>query len=374
MHVVRIVTRRGEHEYVAYLLRQSYREGSQVKNRTLANLSALPPAAIEAVRRALAGELLVSAQEALTIERSWAHGHVAAVVGAAQRLGLAVVVDPQPSRQRDLVVAMVAARVLQPASKLATTRLWSTTSLGSVLGVEDANEDELYAAMDWLLERQGVIEQRLVKRYLASGEVVLYDLSSTYVEGEHCPLAKRGFSRDGRPGKAQVEFGLLTNAAGDPIAIEAFAGNTADPTTFQGQVQKVKERLGVAELVWVADRGMLTAAQVVKLQQVVGASWITALRAPSIKQLVEGGAIQLSLFDTQNLAEVIDARYPGERLVVCHNPLLAEKRARKREDMLLATEKGAVQGASHGRTRGGWWSGWTEGRGENRRTGRPRRQ
>jgi len=261
------------------------------------------------------------------------------VVGAAQRLGLAVVVDPQPSRQRDLVVAMVAARVLQPASKLATTRLWSTTSLGSVLGVEDANEDELYAAMDWLLERQGVIEQRLAKRYLASGEVVLYDLSSTYVEGEHCPLAKRGFSRDGRPGKAQVEFGLLTNAAGDPIAIEAFAGNTADPTTFQGQVQKVKERLGVAELVWVADRGMLTATQVVKLQQVAGASWITALRAPSIKQLVEGGAIQLSLFDTQNLAEVIDARYPGERLVVCHNPLLAEKRARKREDMLLATEK-----------------------------------
>lgn len=339
MHVVRIVTRRGEREYVAHLLRQSYREGAQVKNRTLANLSALPPAAIEAVRRALAGELLVSAQEALTIERSWAHGHVAAVVGAAQRLGLAAVVDPQPSRQRDLVVAMVAARVLQPASKLATTRLWSTTSLGSVLGVEDANEDELYAAMDWLLERQGVIEQRLAERYLAPGEVVLYDLSSSYVEGEHCPLAKRGFSRDGRPGKAQVEFGLLTNAAGDPIAIEAFAGNTADPTTFQGQVQKVKERLGVAELVWVADRGMLTAAQIVKLQQVVGASWITALRAPSIKQLVEGGAIQLSLFDTQNLAEVIDARYPGERLVVCHNPLLAEKRARKREDLLLATEK-----------------------------------
>jgi transposase len=168
---------------------------------------------------------------------------------------------------------------------------------------------------------------------------VLYDLSSTYVEGEHCPLAKRGFSRAGRPGKVQVEFGLLTNAAGDPIAIEAFAGNTADPTTFQGQVQKVKERLGVAELVWVADRGMLPAAQVVKLQQVAGASWITALRAPSIKQLVEGGAIQLSLFDTQNLAEVIDARYPGERLVVCHNPLLAEKRARKREDMLAATDK-----------------------------------
>src|SRR6266849_6665808 len=339
MHVVRIVSQHGDREYVSHLLRQSYREGGKVKNRTLANLSALPPPAIDAIRRSLAGEVLVPLGEAFSIERSWPHGQVAAVVGTARKLGLEALVDGRPSRPRDLVLAMVAARVLQPASKLATTRLWSTTSLGSVLGVEDANEDELYAAMDWLLERQGVIEQRLVKRYLASGGVVLYDPSSTYVEGEHCPLAKRGFSRDGRPGKAQVEFGLLTNAARDPIAIEAFAGNTADPTTFQGQVQKVKERLGVAELVWVADRGMLTAAQVVKLQQVVGASWITALRAPSIKQLVEGGAIQLSLFDTQNLAEVIDARYPGERLVVCFNPLLADTRARKRQDLLVATEQ-----------------------------------
>lgn len=339
MHVVRIVKRLGEREYVSHLLRQSYRDGAKVKNRTLANLSALPPEAIEAVKRTLAGQVLVPAAEALHIERSWPHGHVAAVVGTAHRLGLETLIDPQPSRQRELVVAMVAARVLQPASKLATTRLWSTTSLGSVLDVEEATEDELYAAMDWLLERQGVIEQRLAKRYLVPGGVVLYDLSSTYVEGEHCPLAKRGYSRDGRPGKAQIEFGLLTNGAGDPIAIEAFAGNTADPTTFQGQVQKARERFGLAELVWVADRGMLTGAQVVKLQQVVGASWITALRAPSIKQLVEAGSIQLSLFDTHNLAEVIDPRYPGERLVVCHNPLLGEKRARKREDMLLATER-----------------------------------
>src|SRR5712691_2499209 len=346
MHVVRIVTRRGEHEYVSHLLRQSYREGVQVKNRTLANLSALPAEAIDVLRRTLAGEVLVAAHEALTIERSWPHGHVAAVVGTARRLGLEVVVDPQPSRQRDLVVAMVAARVLQPASKLATSRLWSTTSLGSVLGVEQATEDELYAAMDWLLERQGLIEQRLAKRYLKPGDVVLYDLSSTYVEGEHCPLAKRGYSRDGRPGKAQVEFGLLTNAVGDPIAIEAFAGNTADPATFQSQVQKAKERFGVAELVWVADRGMLTGAQVVKLQQVVGASWITALRAPSIKQLVEAGAIQLSLFDTRNLAEVSDPRYPGERLVVCFNPLLADKRAHKRQDMLAATDKALAKVAA----------------------------
>ncbi len=339
MHVVRVVSRRGEREYVSHLLRQSYRAGTKVKNRTLANLSALPLQVVDAIRRSLAGEVLISAHEALTIERSWPHGHVAAVVGTARKLGVEALVDPQPSRQRELVLAMVVARVLQPASKLATTRLWSTTSLGSLLGVEEATEDELYAAMDWLLEHQERIEQRLAKRYLQPGGVVLYDLSSTYVEGEHCPLAKRGYSRDGRPGKAQVEFGLLTNAEGVPVAVEAFAGNTADPATFGGQVQKVKDRFGVAEVVWVADRGMLTSAQVAKLQEVAGASWITALRAPTIKQLVEVGSIQLSLFDTQNLAEVTDPRYPGERLVVCYNPLLAEKRARKREDMLVATEK-----------------------------------
>jgi hypothetical protein len=339
MHVAKIITRRNGREYVAHLLRQSYREGPKVKNRTLANLSALPESAIDAIRRSLAGEVLVPAGEALTIQRSRPHGHVAAVVGTARRLGLEAFVENRPSRQRDLVLAMVAARVLQPASKLATTRLWSATSLGSLLGVEEAGEDELYAAMDWLLARQTGIEQRLAKRYLSPGGVVLYDLSSTYVEGEHCPLAKRGYSRDGKPGKAQIEFGLLTNAAGVPVAIEAFAGNTADPATFQNQVEKVKERFGVSEVVWVADRGMLTSAQVEKLREVAGARWITALRAPAIKQLVEAGSIQLSLFDTQDLAEVSDPRYPDERLVVCYNPLLAEKRARKRQDMLLATEQ-----------------------------------
>ncbi len=320
-------------------MRQTYREAGQVKHRTLASLTRLPTPVIEVIERAVRGEQLVSAQQALTIARSWPHGHVAAVVGSARTLGFEALVDPQPSRQRDLVLAMVAARVLQPASKLATTRLWSTTSLGSVLGVEGATEDELYGAMDWLLERQERIEQRLAKRYLEPGGVVLYDLSSTYVEGEHCPLAKRGYSRDGRPGKAQVEFGLLTNADGAPVAIEAFAGNTADPATFQGQAAKVKERFGVAEVVWVADRGMLTGAQVAKLQEVAGASWITALRAPAIQQLVEAGSLQLSLFDSQNLAEVTDPRYPGERLVVCYNPLLAERRARKREALLAATEQ-----------------------------------
>lgn len=338
MHVVKIVNRHGGRIYVSHLVRQSYREGGKVKNRTIASLSGLPPQVIEAVQRSLAGETLLPASQ-LTIERSRPFGHAAAVVGATRKVGLEGVLDPQPGRQRDLVLAMIASRVLQPASKLATSRLWSATSLGELLEVEEADENDLYAAMDWLLERQDAIERRLAERYLKPGGVVLYDLSSTYVEGEHCPLAKQGYSRDGRPDKPQIEFGLLTNAEGWPVAIEAFAGNTADPATFQGQVEKVKERFGVAEVVWTADRGMLTGAQVSKLQEVVGASWITALRSPTIKQLVEAGTIQPSLFDRQNLAEVYDERYPGERLIVCHNPLLAEKRARKREDMLAATER-----------------------------------
>lgn len=339
MHVVKVTSRHGEREYVSHLLRQSYREGAKVKNRTLANLSALPLPAIDAIRRSLAGEVLIPAHEALAIQRSWPHGHVAAVLATARKLRLEAVLDPTPSQARDRVLAMIVARVIQPASKLATTRLWHTTSLAQTVGVETATEDDLYVALDWLVSQQAAIEQRLAKRHLRAGDIVLYDLSSTYVEGEHCELAKRGYSRDGKPGQPQIEFGLLTSASGEPVAIEAFPGNVADPTTFQAQVTKVKERFGVADVVWVADRGMLTSVQVAKLQAVVGASWITALRAPSIQQLVEAGSVQLSLFDTQNLAEVTDPRYPGERLVVCHNPLLAEKRARKREDMLLATEQ-----------------------------------
>jgi hypothetical protein len=346
MHVARTRTVVKGKAYESVLVRQSYRVGKQVKHRTLASLTRLPSEVIEVVERALRGELLVPAQQALRIVRSWPHGHVAAVLGTARQLGLDELLDPQPSRQRALALAMVAARVLQPASKLATTRLLTTTSLGALVGVEEASEDELYAAMDWLLERQERIEQRLAQRYLEAGGLVLYDLTSTYVEGEHCPLAKRGYSRDGRPGKAQVEFGLLTNGQGVPLAIEAFAGNTADPTTFQSQVSKVKQRFGVAEVVWVADRGMLTSAQVAKLHEVAGARWITALRAPTLQQLVEAGSIQLSLFDTQNLAEVTDPRYPGERLVVCYNPLLAEKRAKKREDLLVATEQGLAKVAA----------------------------
>lgn len=356
MHVAKVISRRGATEYVSYLLRQSYREGTRVRNRTLANLSMLPPGVIEAIRQGLAGETLIRAQDAFRNERSLPHGHVLAVLGTARKLGLDELIDPRPSRERDLVVAMVAARVLEPASKLATTRLFSTTSLGLALGVEEATDDQLYGAMDWLLERQADIEARLARRYLEPGGLALYDLTSTWVEGEHCPLAKRGHSRDGRRDKDQIEFGLLANGEGVPVAIEAFAGDTADSSTFQSQVRKMRERFGISEVVWVADRGMLTSRQLEKLQEVVGARWITALRAPTIQQLVAAGSIQVGLFDTQNLAEVSDPRYPGERLVVCHNPLLAEKRARKREDMLQATERAlakvaamAERGAAGGR-------------------------
>ena len=325
--------------FESILLRQSYREGGRVKHRTLASLTHWPPQLVSVIERSVRGEHLVASGEAFTIEQSWPHGHVAAVLGTARAMGLERLLDSRPSRQRTLALALIVARVLHPASKLATTRLWSTTSLARTLGVEDATENDLYAAMDWLLARQDPIERRLAKQHLEPGGVVLYDLSSTYLEGERCPLAKRGHSRDGKPGHKQIEFGLLTNAEGEPVAIEVFAGNTADPATFQAQVTKVKDRFGVADVVWVGDRGMITGAQVRQLRELTGLSWITALRAPTIQQLVDKGSIQLSLFDTQNLAEVTDPRYPGERLVVCHNPLLAAERTRKREALLEATEK-----------------------------------
>src|SRR5487761_322737 len=339
MHVARVRRTVKGKTFESILLRQSYREGGRVKHRTLASLTHWPPQLVSVIDRTVRGEILLPAGEAFTIERSWPHGHVAAVLGTARAMGLERLLDSRPSRQRTLALALIVARVLHPASKLATTRLWNSTSLARTLGVEQATEDDLYAAMDWLLARQERIEQRLAKRHLQPGGVVLFDLSSTYLEGEHCPLAKRGHSRDGKPGQLQIEFGLVTNADGEPVAIEVFPGNTADPATFQAQVQKVKDRFGVADVVWVGDRGMITSAQVRKLEEITGLSWITALRAPTIQQLVEAGSIQTSLFDTQNLAEVTDQRFPGERLILCHNPLLGEKRAKKREDMLQATEK-----------------------------------
>jgi hypothetical protein len=339
MHVARIISRHGDREYVSVLLRRSFREGGKVKNQTLANLSHLPAGAVDLVGRYLAGERFASAGEGLRVERSWPHGHVAAVLGMARQLGLEQLIDPVPSRKRDLVLGMVVGRIVEPASKLATARLWDTTSLGRSIGVERVTDDELYQALDWLVERQEDLEQRLAARYLRPGGLALYDLTSVYLEGTHCPLAHRGYSRDGLPGTLQIEFGLLTNAEGDPVSAEVFAGNTGDPATFARQVEKVRQRFGVDTVIWTGDRGMITQARIERLREAGGHQWITALRAPAIRKLAATQQVQMSLFDQQGLAEIRSEDYPGERLVVCFNPLMAEERQRKREGLLAATER-----------------------------------
>jgi hypothetical protein len=328
----------------AILLRESMREGGRIRKRTLANLSSWPAAQIEALRRILRGETLVPASEAFETVRSRPHGHVAAVLGTLRRLGLEVLLGAKRSRERDLCVAMIVARLLEPRSKLATARALGAetlhSSLGEVLEVETADVDELYAAMDWLLGRQGRLEQQLARRHLSAGTLVLYDVTSTYFEGRHCPLARLGYSRDGKKGKLQIVFGLLTNGEGCPVAVEVFEGNTADPKTVGSQVAKVRERFGLETLVLVGDRGMLTSARIREdLRPRPGIEWITALRAPAIRKLAEAGVLQPGLFDERDLAEIASPDYPGERLIVCRNPLLAAERARKREDLLAATER-----------------------------------
>ena len=324
--------------YTYHFLRQTYREGRAVKHRTLANLSHLPPELIELIRRSLRGERFVAAGDALQIVRSLPHGHVAAVLGLVRRLGLEALLERRPSRERDLVTALIVARVLEPASKLATAARLADSTLAARLGVEDATGDELYAAMDWLLARQARVERALARRHLGSGSVVLYDVTSTYVEGTHCPLAAHGYSRDHRPDRAQIVFGLVTDERGRPVAVEAFAGNTADPATLETQVDKVRSRFGLAEIVLVGDRGMLTSARIERLREAGGVGWVSCLRAPAIRALVADGDLQLGLFDERDLAEISSPDYPGERLVVCRNPVLAEERARKREALLAATE------------------------------------
>ena len=332
----------------AILLRESYREGRQVKSRTLANLSAWPAAKLEALRRVLRGAPVGGPlAEAFTLVRTRPHGHVAAVLGTLRRLGVDRLLAAQRSRERDLCVAMLVARILAPRSKLATARALGTetlaSSLGEVLGVADADADALYAALDWLLPRQARLEAALARRHLAEGTLVLYDVTSTYFEGRTCPLAQHGHARGGKRGKLQIVFGLLTNAEGCPVAVEVFAGNTADPRTLAPQVQKVRQRFGLQHVVWVGDRGVLTDARLRAELQPAGLDWITALRAPAIRQLVEAGALQLSLFDERDLAEITAPAYPGERLIVCRNPLLAQERARKREELLQATERELAQ-------------------------------
>ncbi len=331
----------------AILLRESYREGGRVKNRTLANLSAWPPARIAALRQLMRGQLLSGATplaEAFEIVRSRPHGHVAAGLGTARRLELDRLLAPRPLRARHLVLAMVVDRLLDPRSKLATARALDpetlTSTLGEVLGLGRADADALYAAMDWLLPQQARIEQALARRHLTDGSLVLYDVTSTSFEGRKCPLARYGHSRDGRRDTLQILFGLLTNGEGCPVAVEVFAGNVGDPKTLPAQIQKLRTRFGIARVVLVGDRGMLTEARLrADLQPIEGLDWITALRAPAIQALVTSGAIQLSLFDQQDLAEITHPDYPGERLIVCKNPFLAEERARKRRELLEATER-----------------------------------
>jgi transposase len=331
----------------AILLRESYREAGKVKTRTIANISHLRPQQIEALRGALSGTVSptgVPLPESFRIARSRPHGHVAAVLGSLRKLQLDSILDSQPSRQRDLVVAMIAARILDPASKLATARGFHSdtlhSSLGELLALDSVDEAELYPAMDWLLERQPRIEQELAKRQLQDGAMVLYDLTSTYFEGRHCPLAKLGHSRDNKSGNLQIVFGLLTNARGCPVAVEVFDGNTSDPKTVATQVGKLRQRFGLQKVVLVGDRGMITSARIREdLPAAHGIEWISALRATQIQKLARDGRLQMSLFDNTDLVEIAHPDFPGERLVACFNPLLAEERARKRPDLLAATEK-----------------------------------
>lgn len=323
----------------AVLLRESWREGAKVRKRTLANLSALPADQIEAIRKILKGERLVPVADLFQIVRSVHHGHVLAVQIAMRQLGFESLVGSRPSRERDLVVAMVTARILAPNSKLATVRSWHTTSVPEVFGVTDAGEDDLYAALDWLGGRQEHIEKKLAARHLPEGGLVLYDLSSSYFEGKTCPLAALGHNRDGKHGKLQVNFGLLTDAEGRPVAVSVFEGNTGDPRTLMPEVEKLKKAFAIEAFVLVGDRGMISQKQINELSQKEGIDWITALRSATIQKLVDAGHIQLGLFDERNLFELTHPDYPGERLVACRNPELARLRAHKRESLLEATLK-----------------------------------
>jgi transposase len=329
----------------AILLRESSRIDGKIVKRTLANLSSWPAVQIDALRRVLKRESLVSPGDAFQILRSYPHGHVAAALGTLRRLGLESILSRSRSPERDLAVGMIVARILEPASKLATARGFHpatvTTSLAAVLGLDEAvDESQLYRSLDWLLERQQSIENALAKRCLSEGSLILYDVSSTYFEGRHCPLARFGHSRDERSGNLQIVFGLLTNAEGCPVAVEVFEGNTGDPTTVASQIRKLRERFHLKQIVIVGDRGMLTSARIREdLQPQEGLQWISALRSIQIQQLVQSGALQLSLFDQLDLAEIQHVSYPGERLIACRNPLLAEERSRKRNALLEATEK-----------------------------------
>jgi transposase len=338
-HVVTTRRKYKDQVYCTHLLRRSYREDGKVKNETLGNLSHLPDSVIDLIRRSLAGETFVPAGEAFEIYSSRAHGHVQAVALAMQRLGFASLLSSKSCPERDLVQAMVASRILCPATKLATTRLWHTSTLADDFGVPDATEDDLYAAMDWLLAGQNRIQKKLAARHLKEDSLVLYDLSSSYFEGSHCPLAKLGYSRDGKRGTLQVNYGLLTDGRGCPVAISVFDGNTSDSTTFMPQVTRLREEFGIKRMVLVGDRGMISQKAIDEMSKDSDVAWITALRSSSIRTLVAQRHLQLGLFDERNLLEISSPDFPGERLLACRNPELAKLRAHTRDDLLAATEK-----------------------------------
>jgi hypothetical protein len=355
MHVARnrraYVAKSGEHRvYESVLVRRTYRDGGRVRHETLANLSALPAEAVSAIEATLKGERLVPAGQAVTITASVPHGHVAAVHAMAVKLGLPALLGPACA-ERDLALALVISRVVAPASKLSTLAWWADTTLGADLGIAGASTDGTYAAMDWLAGRQDAIEAKLAARHLAPepnpSRMALFDLSSSWMEGRCCPLAARGYSRDGKKGKLQIEYGLLTDPGGRPVAVRVLPGSTGDPAAFTQIVTVVRDKFGLEQMVMVGDRGMITSARIQALNkagdgtELPGAyGWITALRAPAIRKLMAGdGPLQLSLFDQQNLAEITSPDYPGERLIACRNPILAADRARTREELLAATEK-----------------------------------
>ena len=342
-HVVTTTRKYKDQVYRTHLLRRSYREDGKVKNETLGNLSHLPEPLIEIIRRSLQGETFVPLASAFEITRSRPHGHVQAVAAAMARLDVAWLLSSKPCAELDRVLAMIASRIVAPHTKLATSRWWHTTTLAEDFGVANATEDDLYAAMDWLLARQDAVQKKLASRHLRDGGLVLYDLSSSYFEGSHCPLAKRGYNRDGKHGKLQVNYGLLTDPRGCPVAVSVHEGNTSDSTTFMPAVHKLREDFGIEQMVMVGDRGMVSHKAIEELRDTDGVGWITALKSASIRALVEQGQLQLGLFDRRDLVELTSPEYPDERLVACRNDALAKLRAHKREDLLAATEASLVK-------------------------------
>lgn len=323
----------------AVLLREAHRQGKRTIKRTIANLSDWPQDRVDMLRRLLAGERLVSAKEVFVVEKTTPHGHVEAIMAMIRKLGLDDIIASKPCRERNLVLAMIAERLLYPCSKLATTRVWHMTTLAQELQVHDADEDELYDALDWLLERQERIENKLASRHLAEGCQIFYDVSSSYYEGKVCVLARRGYCRDGKQGMAIIVYGVMTDAEGRPIAVKVYEGNTGDPSTVPDQVQTLRERFGLNRVVLVGDRGMLTQTQIDLLRQYPQLGWISALRTEAIRSLYNAGSIQMSLFDKQNLAEIVSDDFPGERLMVCFNSRLADERRRTRDELLGETDK-----------------------------------